>query len=77
MLTWRSLYQSGRFDAAWKHVMARLKSTAGAQCQSANDNCEKTRRRRMNGANRIIYASFATKDSLPYAVSSLVGRKEG
>ena len=44
VLTWRSLYQSGRFDAAWKHVMARLKSTVGAACQSANDNCEKTRR---------------------------------
>ncbi len=44
VLTWRSLYQSGRFDAAWKHVIARLKSTAGAQCQSANDNCEKTLR---------------------------------
>ncbi len=44
VLTWRSLYQSGRFDAAWKHVMARLKSSAGAQCQSANDNCEKTLR---------------------------------
>ncbi len=43
VLTWRSLYQSGRFDAAWKHVMARLKSTAGATCQSANNNCEKTR----------------------------------
>ena len=44
VLTWRSLYQSGRFDAAWKHVMARLKSTARAPCQSANDNCEKTLR---------------------------------
>ena len=43
VLIWRSLYQSGRFDAAWKHVMARLKSSAGTQCQSANDNCEQTR----------------------------------
>ena len=44
MLTWRSLYQSGRFDAAWKHVIVRPKSIAGAACQGANDNCEKTRR---------------------------------
>ena len=44
VLTWRSLYQSGRFDAAWKHVMTRLKSTVGPPCQSANDNREETRR---------------------------------
>ena len=36
VLTWRALHQSGRFDAAWKHVTARLNphSWAGA----ANDN---------------------------------------
>lgn len=41
VLTWRSLHHSGRFDAAWQHVAARL--NPHSRTSAANDNGAKCR----------------------------------